>query len=198
MSRSLKKREINIPKWLWGILAFPAALIAGAAAILLYFFLSFQLDPLNAPTEVIANRLAKMPQDKQRTYIASVLSDTGPHAGDSLQQSNMLSALEYAQAHDLKLSYDMNLVFPYTGDYFMNKYDEPIYETTAPSTAMRILLRSRRPEVVNRAFESAHSSGGDMSLYSCVLDASAPRPDKVYLQAYEKYCGSASAQSETK
>lgn len=198
MRRSLMKREVKVPKWLWVILALPAALIVSLAAIVFYFFLSFQFNPLNAPTEVMAERLAAMPQDKQADYIASVLSDKGPHAGDSLGQSNMLSALEYAQAHNLRLTYDMNLVFPYTGDYFMKKYDEPIYESPAPSTAMRILLHSGRPEVVNRAFESFRSGGGDMSVYSCALQESTPSSDKVYLQAYAKYCSSSNYSSEEK
>ncbi len=198
MRSSLIKREIKVPKWLWILLALPATLIVGAAAILLSFYISFKLNPLNAPEDIIADRLEAMPRDKQSDYIASVLSDRGPHAGDSLGQSNLLSALEYAQRHDIRLTYDMNLVFPYTGDYFTKKYDDPIYESPTPSIAMRILLHSGRSEIVNSAFESFHSGGGDMSVYSCALEASTPSSDKIYLLAYAKYCLSPKPSSEAK
>ncbi len=181
------KREVKIPRWVLIALAIPGLILACCVVVPICVFVAFKLDPLNAPEDVIAGRLAAMPEKAQAEYISSVLSDTGKHAGDSSGQVNVLLALEYAQAHGIRLVYDMNLVLPFAGDQFLDKYDQPSYEEPAQIIAARILMHSGRADVVDHAFE-VHRSNKNAFARLCKFVERGEPVDRVYLDARAKYC----------
>jgi hypothetical protein len=187
MGNSLMKRELKVPTWLWIALAVPGVGVAGIALISLALSLKFALDPLNAPTDTLVERLADMPRGKEAAYIKAVLSDDGNHKISPMGRSNLLLALEYAQRHGVPLAYDMALIFPYAGNYFTEKYDEPVYEEPARITADKILMHSGRADVVNRAFE-VYGSNKELAAGLCQRDQDEQKPDKVYLDAQARYC----------